>query len=616
MRANAWTLLPLALGATTACCKKNGIQSQQGTLTIQDGQTDVTNRADDFGNVCPGQQGSKALSLTATSDADVSVSTISVSGDGFSATVPALPLSIPAGSSVALPVVFAPSADGPATGKLTVTSSDSTDPTVTVSLTGTGQTGAPDPVYGATCDYPSSSGTVTDHPFPCDVLLWDGVVVGSTATDALTISDTGCPPLSIQSVTISGGDAGASPFTLPGLPALPVAVPSGTPFTLNIGYSPTAAGSFDQATLTVTTNDPTGSIPAGGTPGVFVYTLTGTGLASDVQIDCSGCAGSPPSYDFGGVTQGITATEVFTVLNTGTLPVTLAAPTLANGVPFSIAAGWSAGTILGASGSGTDSQQCTVQFTSQGSGLFRDQLLVDYSSAQGNGTAAANLVAHSAGELCATPNPLVLPPAGYCGSASATLTLGNCGNANLTISGLGFADGGDPRNAFSATVAGGLALPQTIGADGGLSVLVTYQDDGDLTDPFATLVVQSTDPGAPDGGTLVSVQAQAQPVPRPGDSPAQLPDSGVGCNVTTAFAAAPGNDAPLYSYTWSLVGCPGGVTLASDGGTAWVTPTVDESGCNLCLQAWEQPTAGGFSCGFDAGSVGHCTPFPAVNNCP
>ncbi len=614
MRAISWTLLALSLGAAACCKKPVGVQNQQGTLAIEDGQNDVTGRADDFGDVCPGGQRSKTLSLAATSAADVSVKSITLGGEGFSATVPALPLTVPAGGVVSLPVTFAPSGQGPASGKLSVTS-DATNATATVTLTGTAQTGAPNPSYSATCDFPSSSGTVVAHPYPCDFLDWSAIEGGS-ATASLTISDQGCPPLSITGVTLTGADGGTGPFGLPGLPPLPIAVSPGSPFTLQVSYSPTGSEPFDQATLTLTTNDPTNSLPStGGSPGVFVYNLSAAAIASDVQIDCTGCAGSPPSYDFGGVTS---ATEVFTVQNTGTLPVTLAAPAMSTGTDFTIAAGWDAGTVLGASGSGNDTVPCTVQFTSPGTGLFRDQLLVDYRSSAGSGTAFANLVAHSAGELCVSPNPLVLPATGYCGTADATVTVTNCGNSNLTISGIGFSDGGDPGNTFSASLQGSGTLPATLPADGGITVQVTYQDEGNLTDPVATLVIQSDDPGAPDGGTLVTVTAPATAVPRPGDSPAQLPDSGVGCNVTTAYVAAPGTDAPLYSYTWSVVGsCSGTVTLVADGGEAWLTPTANTSGpCNVCLQAWEQPEDGGFTCGFDAGPVGHCTQLPAITNCP
>ncbi|MHB8419495.1 MAG: choice-of-anchor D domain-containing protein [Myxococcales bacterium] len=596
MRAHAWTLAPLVLAS--ACCKKpQGVQSQQGTLAIENGQSDVTGAAVDFGTACPGSQGATVtLSLTAASSASVEVTAIAVAGTAFSATLPTLPIEIPAGTGIPLSVTFTAGVPGPASGSLTVTS-DATDSPTTVTLTGTGSSSEPYPGYSATCDGGACK------PF----LSWANVAAGSSSDQALVIADTGCQPLAIQAVSITGApDGGAGPFGLPGLPPMPVSVVPGTPFTLTVSYSPPGVEVDFGETLTVTTDAPDGGSP----PGVFQYALTGAGTAPDVGITCNGCAGSPPSYDFGAVTQGVTASETFTIINNGAAAVQLAAPAMSSGIFFSVASGWDGGTLLGSLGSGANTLPCTVQFTSPGSGVFDDQLLVAYSSSAGSGQAVANLVAHSAGELCPSPNPLVIPQVGYCGSQTALLDVQNCGNANVLVTAVEFADGGNPAGAFSVDAG---PLPQNVPADGGLEVQVTYQDNGDFDDPQATLLVLSGD-----AGTLVQVQATAQAVPRPGDYPAQLPDSGFGCNVTSIFAAAPGSDAPLYAYGWSIAGtCTSSFTLVSDGGTAWVTPIANESSpCFLCLQEWEQPDDGGFDCGFDAGASGHCTALPPLSNCP
>jgi hypothetical protein len=310
------------------------------------------------------------------------------------------------------------------------------------------------------------------------------------------------------------------------------------------------------------------------------------------------------------VQEGQTVSQLFTVTNNGTLPVTLQAPTLASAGGYSISNGWSAGQVLSPVGGGSDSAACTVSFTSPGNGLFQDRLTVDYSSSEGSGSVSASLIAHSAGQLCPSPNPLQLPATGFCGTITAPLVLGNCGNADLHVSVIGFADGGNPDDTFSVTLPAGTVLPADITADAGLTVTVTYVDNGRLTDPVGTLLVVSDDPQAPDGGTGVSVIAQVSAVPPPGDSPAQLADSGVGKNVTTVFVAAPGNDAPLYSYVWSVVpaGCDG-ITLVPNGGSVAATPTSTGTKCNICLQAYEQPGDGGFNCGFDSGVPGNCTPF-------
>ena len=598
----------VVLAAATGCCKRPPpIQSQQGTLEIQDGTHDITGRADDFGNVCPQGSSTRTLSLANSSTVDVTVKAISVSGGGFTApSLPIAPFAVTAGATVPLPIDFSPPGQGPVSGKLTV-QSDAENGTVSATLTGTGQSGAAQPTYDASCGYLHNGQPVT-RGYPCDLLLWDGVIVGSHADDTLSISDDGCPPLQILTATLSAQDGGsAAAFSLPGLPPLPANVAPGSPLALTVRYTPAAANGFDQATLTLTTNDPTNSLSPAGTPGVFVYNLAGAGVASSVQL-------TPPTYDFGAVTQGVSASATFTVTNTGSLPVTLAVPTLANGAPpFSIGSSWSAGTTLApvTAADGGSSLGCQVVFTSPGTGLFQDQLTVTYSSQEGSGTATATVVAHAGGQLCASPDPLQLGPVSYCGRSQGTLVLGNCGNADLHIQALGFADGGNPLGSFTVQLPNAASLPVTLAPDAGVALLVGYADQGRLDDPLAVLLVQTDAPGSPDAGSQLTILAQASAVPLPVDSPLPAPDAGVGVGVTTAFVPVPGNDAPLYAYSWALPVKPAGSapTFASDGGMAWLTP--DKSGTYyVCLGEAETPLPdGGANCGFDAGASSHCDQF-------
>ncbi|MHB1846384.1 MAG: choice-of-anchor D domain-containing protein, partial [Deltaproteobacteria bacterium] len=469
MRALAWPVLFAVSSSLAACCRKpTGPISAQGALALYDGTTDVTGKADDFGSGCPGQPVQRSLRLENVSDVDVRVTSIAITGTGFAGTgLPPTPFTVQAGAAAALPVTFTAQAQGPASGKLTV-DGDGSPAEISTSLTGTGQGGASAPSYAATCNYTHGGQPVSRDG--CSVLLWDGVLVGSHADDTLVLADDGCPPLQVSQVTIAGADGGAGPFSLPGLPALPLSVTPGSPTTLTLRYTPTSAGSLDTATLTIVTNDPTNTTSPVGTPGTFVYELEGAGLGSTVEL-------SPPIWDFGAVAQGAAATETFQVANTGAIPVTLEAPALANGPPFAIVQGWDAGTVLapfGADG-GVSQLGCVVSFTSPGSGFFQDQLSVGCGSAEGTGSATASLVAHSGGLLCPSPEPLLLPPVSFCGSAVATLTLGNCGNANLTVQAIAFSSGGNPLGTFTATPA--QTLPATIAPDGGLDVQVGYGDD-------------------------------------------------------------------------------------------------------------------------------------------
>ena len=599
-RALVWSAALLTL---SACCRpQNKTNAAQGAIALYDGTVDVTGKAVDFGGGCPGAAVPKSLSLANVSDVDVQVTSISVSGTGFAGTgLPPTPFTLASGGRSALPLAFTAPGQGPASGKIVV-DGDGSPAEISASLIGTGQGGASAPSYSAVCGYSQAGKPVSRQD--CSVLLWDGVLVGSHGDDTLVVSDEGCPPLEITQVTIAGADGGAGPFSLPGLPALPISVSPASPLTLTIRYTPTTTNPPDSATLTLVTNDPSGTNTS--TPGTFVYQLEGAGLASTVALN-------PESYDFGAVPQGATVTESFQVTNTGAIPVTLDEPLLANGAPpFAVAQGWDAGTLLlpvGADG-GASQLVCVVAFTSPGTGFFQDQLGIGYSSAAGSGSVTAAVVAHSGGRLCAAPEPVQLQPVPFCGSAQALLTLGNCGNSALTISQLGFPAGNatNPLGTFSAVPA--QPLPATVQPDAGLLVTVAYADDGLLNDPVGSLVIQSDDPGAPDGGQIVTVLAQATAVPKPAASPVPLEDGGIGPGVTVEFVPSQ-DDSANYAYGWDVAATqPSGLAygLVPDGGSAYFTPSAQGS-YYVCLEEWEIPGADGGSCGFDAGSVGNCTMF-------
>lgn len=104
----------------------------QGTLT-------VTPQSLAFGSVLLGSSAGKTVTLSNSSSAAVIVSKLAATGTGFSQSGPALPLTLSPGQTSTVTVTFAPQTAGSVTGALQITS-NATNSSVTVSLTGTGST--------------------------------------------------------------------------------------------------------------------------------------------------------------------------------------------------------------------------------------------------------------------------------------------------------------------------------------------------------------------------------------------------------------------------------------------------------------------------------------------
>jgi hypothetical protein len=90
-----------------------------------------------FGDVVVGMSSMQTIQLTNTTPSSVSVSQIAGSGAGLSLSTPSLPVTLSPGQSVGFSAIFAPTAYGPMTGTITVTSNAAT-PTTTIAVTGAG----------------------------------------------------------------------------------------------------------------------------------------------------------------------------------------------------------------------------------------------------------------------------------------------------------------------------------------------------------------------------------------------------------------------------------------------------------------------------------------------
>jgi hypothetical protein len=111
--------------------------SNTATLTVQAfGQLAASATNLNYGNITVGSSSLLSVTLTNKSASSVSISNVSLSGAGLSIGGVSSGMTLSAASSTTLNVTFAPSTPGALNGIVTVTS-NATNPTVTISLSGT-----------------------------------------------------------------------------------------------------------------------------------------------------------------------------------------------------------------------------------------------------------------------------------------------------------------------------------------------------------------------------------------------------------------------------------------------------------------------------------------------
>lgn len=169
-----------------------------------------------LGSVTVGSSQTQALTISNSGGSSLTISCATVSGSGFNVSGLTFPYTLPAGGSASLSVTFTPSTTGTANAALSL-SSNASDPSVAVSLTGSGTT---------------SSGTLGITP---GFMSFGSVTVGTTQTQSGSITASG------GSVTLSSSSASNSVFTLGGL-TLPVTLAAGQSLPFTVTFAPTATG--------------------------------------------------------------------------------------------------------------------------------------------------------------------------------------------------------------------------------------------------------------------------------------------------------------------------------------------------------------------------------------
>jgi len=139
-----------------------------------------------FNTVTVGKSATQTLHITNTGSAPLTINSLSVQRQQFTVSGPSVPATVPASQSAAYTISFTPTTTGNASASLQISSNASTTAAV-VSLAGVGQNAA----AAALQVSPSS-------------INFGNVNLRNTATQTITLQNTGGASLSISGVTVSG----------------------------------------------------------------------------------------------------------------------------------------------------------------------------------------------------------------------------------------------------------------------------------------------------------------------------------------------------------------------------------------------------------------------------
>ena len=315
---------------------------------VSNGQLVLNQTSDSFGNVTLGSQSSQTVTLTNNSATSVTISQAAVSGSGFSLSGISAPLALNAGANATFTVTFTPQSAGSASGALAITS-NAVDPTVSMTLSGTGV----------------AAGALGANPASLD---FGSVQVGNAQSLSEAVTNSGGSNVTISQIAVSG-----TGFALSGL-STPVTLGAGQSANFTVTFTPTSAGSAS-GSVAITSN---GSNPT------LAIALTGTATTAAGQLSAT-----PATLAVGSVFVGASGTASGSLNATGA-NVTVTAASSNNSsftisglsLPAVITAGHSAAFTLTFSPQVAGSASATLTFTSNAAPVTTT------AAATGTGTAA------------------------------------------------------------------------------------------------------------------------------------------------------------------------------------------------------------------------------------
>ena len=437
-----------------------------------------------FGNVTVGSNSSQTLTLTNSGTAAVAISQATVTGAAFSIAGGASAVSIPAGQSYAFQILFAPQTAGNATGSISV-SSNATNSSLSVSLTGTGMTAlaitaqpaSQSVTSGQTASFTlgaTGTGTLT-YQWKKNGAAISGATSASYTTPATAISDNGAQFTVVVTDSTGSVTSNAAILTVTAAPVAPT-----------ISQQP--------ASQTVTAGQTaTFSVTATGTA-TLTYQWKKNGAAISGATSASYTTPATAASDSGAqFTVTITNSVGNVTSNTATLTVNVPPSITAQPVSQTVTAGQNATFSVTATGSGT----LTYQWKKNGtaiSGATSASYTTPATGASDNGALFTVTITNSVGNVTSNAATLRVnvPPSITAQPANKTVVAGQTATFSVTAAGTATLTYQWNRNgsAISGATSASYTTPATTASDNGAQFSVTVTNgSGSMTSNAATLTV-------------------------------------------------------------------------------------------------------------------------------
>jgi Abnormal spindle-like microcephaly-assoc'd, ASPM-SPD-2-Hydin len=369
-----------------------------------------------FGSVAVNTKSATAT-VVVTNDGRHSVSILRISSSlpEFIVVSSAMPITLDAHGSASFQVAFEPNAAQSFSGSIVISAKtrNGSTSTASVAVTGTGLSVTPTQTRTHLLSGSASS------------LSFGNTLVGSSASQATTLTNSGSGDLTISQAAIIGAG-----FTVSGLTGA-VTLGAGQSLTLKVNFAPATTGSTT-GSLSVVSN-------ATSSPATIV--LTGTGVQPKISV-------VPASVSFANIPVGVTSTQSLIIKNPGTANLSLTQASLA-GTAFSFS-GLALPLSLPPGGSSTFS----VAFTpASASGFYANLTLVNNTPNSPFVIPLAATVVSSVLQLKAAPTSLSFGSLATGTSATQSVTLTNTGNSSVSVSKISVSGTGFTATGFTVPIA-------------------------------------------------------------------------------------------------------------------------------------------------------------------